>query len=79
MPTSNEIHSSRSTSPRRLIKQVALESPPPAVEGTDFNSRIFEHEKKTKSKDQIRILRDKARKIGTTPSDVTFTRYMNSW
>ncbi|XP_015191031.1 PREDICTED: protein unc-79 homolog isoform X6 [Polistes dominula] len=80
VPTSNEIHSSRSTSPRRLIKQVALESPPPTIEGTDFNSRIFEHEKKTKLKDQIRIQRDKTRKVGTvTASDVAFTRHMDSW
>ncbi|XP_076235457.1 UNC-79 domain-containing protein [Calliopsis andreniformis] len=79
VPTSNEIHSSRSASPRRLIKQVALESPPPAIEASDYPSRIFEHDKRARAKEHVRIQREKPRKGGATGHDALLTRRTESW
>ncbi|XP_012272273.1 protein unc-79 homolog [Orussus abietinus] len=62
VPASNDVHSSRSASPRRLTKQVALESPPSTAEDEDFCARIVEHDRKLKVKDQTRIQKDKSRK-----------------
>ncbi|XP_018400157.1 PREDICTED: protein unc-79 homolog isoform X2 [Cyphomyrmex costatus] len=81
VPTCNEINSSRSPSPRRLIKQVALESSPPAIDLGDFVSKIADHDQKIKSKDQFRIQRDRARKItAITDQDmIIHARRMESW
>ncbi|KAK0097709.1 hypothetical protein PV326_014335 [Microctonus aethiopoides] len=66
---------SRSPSPRRLIKQVALESPPPTttttvIENDDFTFRMLERDKKNKLRDQARNQRERNRKgyiSGSTP------------
>ncbi|KYN09887.1 Protein unc-79 like protein [Trachymyrmex cornetzi] len=81
IPTCNEINSSRSPSPRRLIKQVALESSPPAIDPGDFVSKIADYDQKIKLKDQFRIQRDRARKItAITDQDIiTHARRMESW
>nr|XP_012153958.1 PREDICTED: protein unc-79 homolog [Megachile rotundata] len=79
VPTSNEVHSSRSTSPRRLIKQVALESPPPAMESLDYPGRIFDLDRKIKTKDHVRIQRDKARKDSLVGQDGPMARRTESW
>lgn len=79
VPTSNEVHSSRSASPRRLIKQVALESPPPAIESSDYPSRIFDLDRRTKIKDHVRIQRDKPRKDSIVGLDGPLARRTESW
>ncbi|KAG7202977.1 hypothetical protein KM043_010111 [Ampulex compressa] len=79
VPTLNEVHSSRSASPRRLIKQVALESPPPAAEAADFVSRMSEHDRKAKSKEQVRIQRDKFRKNVGGQDVIVSARRTESW
>ncbi|XP_043278465.1 protein unc-79 homolog isoform X2 [Venturia canescens] len=78
---SNEHQSSRSASPRRLIKQVALESPPPAIESDDFCFRLLEHERKAKFKDHTRMHRDRTRRLGTGsgPHVIGHTRRTDSW
>ncbi|KAG9433958.1 protein unc-79 isoform X9 [Apis mellifera carnica] len=78
VPTSNEIQSSRSTSPRRLIKQVALESPPPAIESSDYPVRAFDPDRRGRAKDHVRIQRDK-RKDSITGHDGPLTRRAESW
>ncbi|XP_076762512.1 UNC-79 domain-containing protein isoform X7 [Xylocopa sonorina] len=79
VPTSNEIHSSRSTSPRRLIKQVALESPPPVIESSDYPSRIFDPDRRARPKDHVRIQRDRPRKDSGTGQDGPLARRTESW
>ncbi|CAK9822552.1 Protein unc-79 homolog [Anthophora retusa] len=79
VPTSNEVHSSRSTSPRRLIKQVALESPPPAIETLDYPSRLFDSERRAKAKDHVRIQRDKPRKDSIAGQEGPLSRRTESW
>jgi len=81
VPTCNEINSSRSPSPRRLIKQVALESSPPAVDYGDFASKVTDYEQKIKSRDQFRIQRERSRKINTTTDQdaITRARRTESW
>ncbi|KAK9304372.1 hypothetical protein QLX08_004330 [Tetragonisca angustula] len=79
VPTSNEIHSSRSTSPRRLTKQVALESPPPAIESSDYPSRMFDLDRRGRTKDHVRIQRDRPRKDSVTGHDGPLTRRTESW
>ncbi|XP_072766929.1 protein unc-79 homolog isoform X2 [Anoplolepis gracilipes] len=81
VPMCNEINSSRSPSPRRLIKQVALESSPPAVDSGDFLSKVADYDQKIKSRDQFRIQRDRVRKITTTTDQdaVTHARRTESW
>ncbi|XP_076284317.1 UNC-79 domain-containing protein isoform X2 [Lasioglossum baleicum] len=69
---SNEVHSSRSTSPRRLTKQVALESPSTAIE-------TIEHDKRAKIKDHVRIQRDIPGRGGFNPHDGPMTRHADSW
>ncbi|XP_076225876.1 UNC-79 domain-containing protein isoform X2 [Nomia melanderi] len=73
IPTSNEVHSSRSTSPRRLTKQVALESPSMTIES-------FEHDRKAKMKEHVRIQRDNS---GRAPPfnmpDGPTTRHTDTW
>ncbi|XP_006613745.1 protein unc-79 homolog isoform X4 [Apis dorsata] len=78
VPTSNEIQSSRSTSPRRLIKQVALESPPPAIESSDYPVRAFDPDRRGRAKDHVRIQRDK-RRDSITGHDGPLTRRAESW
>ncbi|XP_066589783.1 protein unc-79 homolog [Prorops nasuta] len=76
VPTSNDVpSSSRSPSPRRLIKQVALESPPP----DDFNTRILEYDRRIKTREQIRISRDRIRKSPLGGHDIMSSRRMDSW
>lgn len=81
VPTCNEVTSSRSPSPRRLIKQVALESSPPAIDPGDFVSKIADYDQRIKSKDQFRIQRDRTRKItAITDQDTTVhARRTESW
>ncbi|XP_034177759.2 UNC-79 domain-containing protein [Osmia lignaria lignaria] len=79
VPTSNEVHSSRSASPRRLIKQVALESPPPVIESSDYPSRIFDLDRRSKIKDHVRIQRDKPRKDSIVGLDGPIARRTESW
>ncbi|XP_020280656.1 protein unc-79 homolog isoform X3 [Pseudomyrmex gracilis] len=82
VPTCNEVNSSRSPSPRRLIKQVALESSPPAVETGDFASKVTDYEQKIKSREQFRIQRDRGRKTLTATTDqnaITHARRTESW
>ncbi|XP_043792736.1 protein unc-79 homolog isoform X9 [Apis laboriosa] len=79
VPTSNEIQSSRSTSPRRLIKQVALESPPPAIESSDYPVRAFDPDRRGRAKDHVRIQRDKRRDSQITGHDGPLTRRAESW
>ncbi|XP_024935949.1 protein unc-79 homolog isoform X2 [Cephus cinctus] len=80
VPTLHEVHSSRSASPRRLIKQVALESPPSAMESEDFGSRISDQDRRPKVKDQIRTQRDRMRKTPTgTQHTIGSTRRTDSW
>ncbi|CAL7949507.1 unnamed protein product [Xylocopa violacea] len=79
VPTSNEVHSSRSTSPRRLIKQVALESPPPVIESSDYPSRIFDPDRRARAKDHVRIQRDRPRKDNGTGQDGPLARRTESW
>lgn len=81
VPTFNEVNSSRSASPRRLIKQVALESSPPTVESGDFASKVADYEQKIKSKDQFRIQRDRTRKItaATDQDAIAHARRTESW
>ncbi|XP_012267707.2 protein unc-79 homolog isoform X12 [Athalia rosae] len=64
-PTVNDTHS-RSPSPRKLMKQVALESPPPVIEESFFRSS--EYDRKTKMEDLLRSQREKMRK---TPFNMT--------
>ncbi|XP_046744184.1 protein unc-79 homolog isoform X3 [Diprion similis] len=64
-PIATEIHS-RSPSPRKLTKQVALESPPPVIEESFLRS--LEHDRKTKMEDLLRSQREKMRK---TPFNMT--------
>ncbi|XP_011310336.1 protein unc-79 homolog isoform X3 [Fopius arisanus] len=72
--------SSRSASPRRLIKQVALESPPPVVETDDFCFRVLDHEKRGRLKDHARAQRDRRRAYPSTSHHVIgSTRRMDSW
>lgn len=63
--TANDLHS-RSPSPRKLMKQVALESPPPIIDGSSFH--FSEHDRKTKMEDLLRSQREKMRK---TPFNMT--------
>ncbi|XP_032682267.1 protein unc-79 homolog isoform X3 [Odontomachus brunneus] len=82
IPAFNEVNSSRSPSPRRLIKQLALESSPPTVDSGDFLSKITDYDQKLKSKDQFRIQRDKTLKITNTNTDqdtITDARRPESW
>lgn len=81
VPTCNEINSSRSPSPRRLIKQVALELSPPGMDPGDFVSKIADYDQKIKSKDQFRIQRDRTRKITaiTDQDAITRARRTESW
>ncbi|XP_067215729.1 protein unc-79 homolog isoform X2 [Linepithema humile] len=82
VPACNEINSSRSPSPRRLIKQVALESSPPAVDSGDFVClKATDYDQKTKSKDQFRIQRDRTRKSTTTMDQdaITHARRTEAW
>lgn len=82
VPACNEINSSRSPSPRRLIKQVALESSPPAVDSGDFVClRATDYDQKVKSKDQFRIQRDRTRKSTTTMDQdaITHARRTEAW
>ncbi|XP_011871476.1 PREDICTED: protein unc-79 homolog [Vollenhovia emeryi] len=82
VPTCNEVNSSRSASPRRLIKQVALESSPPAIDPGDFISKIADYDQKLRgSKDQFRIQRDRGRKITaiTDQDAITHARRAESW
>ncbi|XP_043258139.1 protein unc-79 homolog [Colletes gigas] len=79
VPTSNEVHSSRSASPRRLIKQVALESPPPMPDPLDYPCRSFDHDRKTKIQDHVRIQRDRPRKGAIKAQDTPITRRTESW
>lgn len=80
VPTCNEVNSSRSPSPRRLIKQVALESSPPAIDSGDFLSKVADYDQKIKSRDQFRIQRDRMRKITTTDQDaITHARRTEAW
>lgn len=74
----NDPPSSRSASPRRLIKQVALESPPPAAETDDFCFRILEHEKRGRLRDHTRGQRDRSRRY---PGHHVIgpTKRMDSW
>ncbi|XP_078033882.1 UNC-79 domain-containing protein [Augochlora pura] len=72
VPTLNEVHSSRSTSPRRLTKQVALESPSTAIE-------VIEHERRAKLKDHVRIQRDNPGRAGFNIHDGPMTRHTDSW
>ncbi|EFN81676.1 Uncharacterized protein KIAA1409 [Harpegnathos saltator] len=89
-PASNGANSSRSPSPRRLIKQVALESSPPMVDMGDFASKITDYDQKIKTRDQyssmrdqgLRIHRDKTRKVTNTTTDqdvITDARRTESW
>ncbi|XP_017885375.1 protein unc-79 homolog isoform X4 [Ceratina calcarata] len=78
VPTSNEINSSRS-SPRRLIKQVALESPPPAIDFPDYPSRIFDPDRRPRIRDHVRIQRDKPRRDGGIGQDGPLARRTESW
>ncbi|XP_074099660.1 UNC-79 domain-containing protein isoform X1 [Cotesia typhae] len=75
----NDNLSSRCASPRRLIKQVALESPPP-VETDDFSFHTFEHERRHKFKDYTRT-RDRNRRayIGSNHHHALGQRRMDSW
>ncbi|KAF7993840.1 hypothetical protein HCN44_011109 [Aphidius gifuensis] len=61
LPT-NDDTPSRCASPRRLIKQVALESPPGPLENDDFCFRLLDHERKAKFRDHARAGRDRARR-----------------
>lgn len=79
VPTSNEIHSSRSASPRRLTKQVALESPPPAMESSDYPSRVFDPDRRGRVKDHVRIQRDRPRKDSISGHDGPLSRRTDSW
>ncbi|XP_034946562.1 protein unc-79 homolog isoform X2 [Chelonus insularis] len=84
---STDIPSSRSPSPRRLIKQVALESPPP-IETDEFSYQALEHERKAKLRDYGR-LKDKERRErrGYIGSNINYnhhhvighTKRMDSW
>lgn len=63
LPTNEpDAASSRCASPRRLIKQVALESPPGPMETDDFCFRLLDHERKAKFRDHARAGRDRARR-----------------
>lgn len=70
---------SRSTSPRKLIKQVALESPPPLSDLKEFTTRIMEHERKLKTKDRFRIQRDRNRKMTHLGHDPITNKRPESW
>lgn len=59
----NDDTPSRCASPRRLIKQVALESPPPGpIENDDFCFRLLDNERKAKFRDHAKAGRDRARR-----------------
>ncbi|XP_063983209.1 protein unc-79 homolog isoform X2 [Diachasmimorpha longicaudata] len=80
-PVATEAPSSRCASPRRLIKQVALESPPPVVETDDFCFRVLDHEKRGRLRDHTRVPRDRSRRVYPGPSHHVIgpTKRMDSW
>lgn len=73
---------SRCASPRRLTKQVALESPPPVMETDDFCFRVLEHDRRGKLRDYTsRTQRERTRRGfgGSNHHVIGHTKRMDSW
>lgn len=80
-PKLNDDHSCECANQRKLTKQVALESSPSIFEPDNFTCQLRECERKIKTKEHVRLLREKMRKssVSTSGRTIFASNHQESW